>query len=345
MKSRIFPLQKTTYKRRINALAAKKDVSPTLSKLLSMLNSKDLSEDSLASLLVGNIITSKVMKQFTQLTLSLAIMVGKKKKVEKLSKFGAVASYDELKRFRLSAAAAAHTRRMQGALQHYSKGLVQGVADNFDCKISSLNGKKQTHSMALMLIQSGENSYNEEMDKDDIPRLKKEDMKKVEFDDVPKIEYQGPKQPSMPLQDSIQKVQSLKILALAASSLKVGKEVDLEFFKSIAAEPSTPEFSGFNTRRFRNAGVSQQHTKSSMYTPLIDEIPSDPTTVLTTLTEAIRLTEETGQEYTILTFDQQLYKLLVFMKWAYPIRFQKVIASLGGIHWMRREPNDQQRSR
>ena len=195
-----------------------------------------------------------------------------------------------------------------------------------------MNSQKQTHSMALMVIQSGENSSEDMQDDDEIPRVKKVDMKKVEFEDVPKIEYQGPKQPSMSHKDSVQNVQSLKLLASAALSLKIGKEIDFEFFKAIATTPSTPEFSGFNNRRFRDAGVSLQPKTSAVYTPLIDEIPSDPSTVLTTLTEAIRLTEETDQEYTILTFDQQLYKLLVFIKWSYPIRFQKVIARLGGMH-------------
>ena len=68
-----------------------------------------------------------------------------------------------------------------------------------------------------------------------------------------------------------------------------------------------------------------------MYTPLIDQKPSDPGSILTCLTEAIRLTEETGQEYTIMVFNQQLYKMLVDILWVYPFRFQKVIARLGGM--------------
>ena len=50
-----------------------------------------------------------------------------------------------------------------------------------------------------------------------------------------------------------------------------------------------------------------------MYTPLIDLAPADPSTIIeniTAVSEAIKLTEETGQKYTIITFDQQLYKIL-----------------------------------
>ena len=307
------PTKEKVYQRRMNFQAAKKDVSPTLAKLLGMLDKKNLSAESLSSLLIGNIVTSKVAKRFTQLSLTLAVMVGKKKTVKKLSKFGVVSTYDELNRFRVSAAAAAHKKIRNGPLRHHSQGLVQGLADNFDLNISSVNGQKQTHSMALMMVQSGGNISDDE-EEDEIPRLKKEELKDVEFEEIPKVEYQGPKQPSMPTQCSKQKVQSLKVLAMAASTVNIGKEVDFEFFRALATQDSTREFSGFNTKRFREAGVMLQPKTSSMYTPLIDEIPSDPTTVLTTLTEAIRLTEETGQEYTILTLDQQLYKVLVFIK-------------------------------
>ena len=123
-------------------------------------------------------------------------------------------------------------------------------------------------------------------------------------------EYQGPKQRSMPTQCSGQKVQSLKVLAMAASAVSIGKDVDFEFFKAMATQDSTPEFSGFNTKRFREAGVMLQPKTSSMYTPLIDEIPSDPTTVLTTLTEAIRLTGETGQESSSILYSILYYILL-----------------------------------
>ena len=48
-----------------------------------------------------------------------------------------------------------------------------------------------------------------------------------------------------------------------------------------------------------------------MDTPLIDAKPTYPSTILTALTEATVLTEETGQQYTIITFDQQLYKIII----------------------------------
>ena len=129
-----------------------------------MIDPRKLNSGSLPAALIGNIVTSQVGNRFTQLTLSLAVMVGKKKKVKTLSKFGAVASYDELIRFRTSAAANTNSgsdRTNSQPLQHHSKGLIQSLADNFDCNISSVNGLKQTHSMALMIIQSCEADTND----------------------------------------------------------------------------------------------------------------------------------------------------------------------------------------
>ena len=116
------------------------------------------------------------------------------------------------------------------------------VADNFDCMISSLNGLKQTHSLALIITQHGvsEDEESELL----IPRIKKSDVKDLDLRDVPLPEYHGPKKPNMPTNQSLQKVQSLKILAMAATAKSIGKQKDFEFFKSIATVPNTPEYAG-----------------------------------------------------------------------------------------------------
>ena len=55
-----------------------------------------------------------------------------------------------------------------------------------------------------------------------------------------------------------------------------------------------------------------------MYTPLIELTPSDPSTIITAMVEAERLTNMTGQTNTIFTADQQLYKVLVDIEWVNP---------------------------
>ena len=150
--------------------------------------------------------------------------------------------------------------------------------------------------------------------------------------DVPLALYAGPKQPVMPLDSGTLRVSSLKCLARQVVIAEICKAADFEFFKSMATHPGTPEYSGYNTRAARLEERDKVVPTTAMYTPLIDLKPSDPTTMMTAMVEAQRLTQLTGQEYTVLTSDQQLFKVLVDIKWAYPEKFQNFVPRLGGMH-------------
>ena len=54
--------------------------------------------------------------------------------------------------------------------------------------------------------------------------------------------------------------------------------------------------------------------------------------MMTAMIEAKRTTNTTGQKHTIFTCDQQLYKLLVNIKWVYPEIFPNFIPRLGEMH-------------
>ena len=107
-------------------------------------------------------ITSCVAKRYTSLMVALAVMVRQKEVVEHLHEYRVVCSYDELKRFRSPVAFHASSANNSSILRHHSEGLVQAVADNFDCNISSMNGLRQTHSLALMMIQHGREAVNKD---------------------------------------------------------------------------------------------------------------------------------------------------------------------------------------
>ena len=82
----------------------------------------------------------------------------------------------------------------------------------------------------------------------------------------------------------------------------------------------------------REGGRSLLKPTISMHTPLIHLKQSDPTTMITAMVEGQRLTEETGQKYTVFTGNQQLYKVLCDIKWVYPERFENFVPRLGGMH-------------
>ena len=69
-----------------------------------------------------------------------------------------------------------------------------------------------------------------------------------------------------------------------------------------------------------------------MYLPLTDTKPSDPSTIMTAAIKEIELTELTGQAHPLVTCDQQLYKVLVDIKWEFLEKFKSLIPRLGRMH-------------
>ena len=119
------------------------------------------------------------------------------------------------------------------------------MADNFDCNISSMNGLKQTHSLAIMLLQQEQSASESTIQTETIPRMKKTELKDVHVPDiVNQFNTLGPKKPDMPMKECIQKVPPLKVLAMAGTAIKVASELLSEFMKSVTRDQ-------FDTRVFR----------------------------------------------------------------------------------------------
>ncbi len=69
-------------------------------------------------------------------------------------------------------------------------------------------------------------------------------------------------------------------------------------------------------KKAREEGVSLQQKTKAIYLPLIDMPPAEYDTVLTSMLQVKRLSELAGQPFTVLTFDQQLYRYAVEIQWA-----------------------------
>jgi len=78
--------------------------------------------------------------------------------------------------------------------------------------------------------------------------------------------------------------------------------------------------------------MAESETSDKVYLPLIDMNPGHPDSMLTAMTKAQRLMKECGQNITILTNDQQLYRLAVNVKLVYQERYSDFIPRLGGMH-------------
>ena len=201
--------EKNVYQAKVDLISAQQDVSSTLSKLLRCI-SPHLTELSLPTILMGNLITSIVANRYTNLQIGLAVLVERKAIVDHLYDYCITCSYDEL-RFRTSAAVWTANRRTYDIICHHKQGLVQVTADNFDCNISSMNGKKQTHALAMILVQPDSNEGERDFDRAamEIPRLKSTRLKMLIY------------QMFLLFKMTVQNVSSLKVLATAAAARSI----------------------------------------------------------------------------------------------------------------------------
>lgn len=151
-------------------------------------------------------------------------------------------------------------------------------------------------------------------------------------DDIPVQEYDGPKNPDMPSWAASQSPLRLTVLAGQVIAAARARQQDLQFLKAIVTLENTPEYGGYNTRCAREQGHSVKAKTKAVHLPLVDMAPADPTTMYTAMMEAQRLTNATGQVYTIFTNDQQLYRIAVNITWVYNDLFINFIPRLGGMH-------------
>lgn len=142
-------------------------------------------------------------------------MVAREKSViELLYDFGVTSSYDEILRFKASAAHAASQSWELTGISNSDVGLVQTVADNFDANISSQKGLQSTHALAILLTQVQQyQSHSCKDTSNTMKRLKKDEMKHDILPDVPIQQYRGPQKPDMPANLASKSLLPLKVLA------------------------------------------------------------------------------------------------------------------------------------
>ena len=243
-------------------------------------------------------------------------------------------TYDEILRFKKSAALAATNDIQLSGIHEGDGGVIQTLVDNFDADISSQNGKMRTHSLAMLITQPCTQPDENQNIPSTIPRVSKADMsQQIDFE-LPIQRYQGPKKVPMPDNCSKKFVPPLKVLSSCIIAKERAEELDFSFMSEINSNDNCPEFNGFNTSVAREHGHALKPKTQAVYLPLIDMPPSDPDTMMTALQEAKRLTNERGQKKVVFTCDQQLHKVAVDVKWAYPNDFSDVILRLGGMHML-----------
>ena len=123
----------------------------------------------------------------------------------------------------------------------------------------------------------------------------------------------------------------LKVLCHQAILLFRSKECDFDFLAATLTSNNILDFNGYNTREAQMARQSTKPKTNVFYRPLIGKTPSDPSTVLTVMTDTERICNAAWQDFAILTSDQQLYRVMVDITWSNPTRWQLLIPFIGAM--------------
>ena len=104
--------------------------------------------------------------------------------------------------------------------------------------------------------------------------------------------------------------------------------------KTSLTNDKVPDYNGFNTQRTCVSGQSLKLKSKVVFTAHLDRTPSDPSTMLTVMAGAARITHETGLSVTVFTADQQLYRAALDILWTYEIQLTHFLNRIGGMHWV-----------
>ena len=323
-----------SYNKHIDKHVASECASETLMKLLSAIKSN--LKNSLQSIMVGNIISSMVNNQPTPLQIAIGVLLGNHKMlITELCKYNVSCSYDEVRRFKRSAAVqSAGAKVLPGLRDATAGGLVQIIIDNFDAVISSQNCRLECHYMAMLAAQWKVEVTNLDSLEATIPRISKEEMKQHIPWETQIIEYKGPKKPPMPSAATNKFVMPDEFLEATGVSFARARDMDFTFIQDVLFKAITPEYNGYNTRDCRETGISPAPRSAVVYIPLINMRPGDPTTVLTSITKGFEVTRASNQDIMVLTCDQAIYKIVVDITFHQPEMLTNIVAILGGMHFL-----------
>ena len=135
--------------------------------------------------------------------------------------------------------------------------------------------------------------------------------------------FKGQKNPAMPREFCITSVLPLKVLCEQVILHERAKKEDFQFLKSILISDKIPGYNECNTMNIRNNGQNLKSKSYVTFTPLLDQTPSDTSTVLTTMIKSEKITSRAGQN--TFTADQQLYRVALEVMWTESNRFQNFI--------------------
>ena len=178
-------------------------------------------------------------------------------------------------------------------------------------------------------------AYDLLLDDQIIHRISKQEMKLPLQLSVPLHTYTGPKKPDMIASFGYGPDTADQLETVASVSVNQAKSLDFQFFQNVALSEKPMEYGGFMTKMAREKSQTIQPGSVIVYQPLINMNPSDHSTIKTAMIEGKRLSNASGQAFTVITADQAIYTLIVDNLWMdCEGLFQDVHARLGGMHML-----------
>ena len=164
--------------------------------------------------------------------------------------------------------------------------------------------------------------------------VKQEELQSLPAYAVPIHRYKGPSKPVMPPKEAVYHALPLKVIATAALSIKRANDLDFHLVNLIANDVQVPEYGGYNTKITRETDQQLKPATHTTHYPLINMNPAEPDTVISTMHLVKSVTEKAGQEYTVFTNDQQLFKIAIQITWWQPDFWKDFYPILGGMHML-----------
>ena len=248
----------------------------------------------------------------TDLLIALGVAMRRNKSLIHLHEYNVCCSYDEVLLFKYSASVAM-ANSVENVKFEADGNIIHCCVDNFDCELSSQNCQKMYQSLTMILAQTEKSvsSRRHANERKTAFRQKIEDRCKPVNFEVPEVTYEGPKQPPMPSRIALKQIPSLSFLCSQILSVRRTSELDFAFMKDMVSLDAHPEWSGYNTRQARAAGMTVKPEARVVYLPLINKVPSSLSTILTAIEKRLTLVGKAGQIILVFTVDQQLYKVTV----------------------------------
>lgn len=278
-----------------------------------------------SALTIAQCIQQHISKSWNQTTLGLAVKLhhkhGSSELVQNLNEHGLVVTYDEVLRFRKSAAKYASDdadKYLWVLGLERCIGPIHSWGDNFDLVVFTPNNCRTTHAMATQFVQNpagilfpGVATPDGGITSLKVPRLSKLQPEKfcpVANCNLAIEHYTGPKKLTPPALKEVPRTATVQ--ERIQERISKAQRRDAAWLCQLNSTPLPLDWSAYNVVQDRNSddGVSKMKT-IIVFGSLLDSPPAHPDTVLRTITYLDTSLKRLGMSYSHITFDMQLYKI------------------------------------